>query len=158
MDDQKSAPVVPFDLMAVTLQDGEQVAQMKAAVAAAFEKMRTIAAGKASGSYEIAQTNFMKAVEGLRKLEASEREWQKKNGQLMPRELVIRDVNLAAESLRLMRESMVRRVLELCPGLSEEQQARVAEAIGRVREQEEKIFRDLRSLNAPADVVELIAA
>ena len=87
------------------------------------------------------QKKHEKALESLRKAEASEREAAKQRGLLIRRDVVERDAGTACQRLKTMRKNMVRRVRELLPELSEEILGKVSAAIERVREQEDGLFR-----------------
>lgn len=156
-----ASAVVPtgevIDLREVDLEEGEAVKQARRLVGAAYEALERAYKG-IGGNVDLLQAKYFKALEGLRKVEASEREWAKKRGEWILRAKVERDIATATEMLRQMRESMRRRVLELCASLSAEQREEVGAAILRVREQEDRVFRGLESLKKPSDVVELLAA
>jgi len=138
------------------LAEGEGVKLQRQLVKALFVKLH--AAYNAGAGIELAQNRYSKAVEALRKLEGSERASQKALGILLPKDVIWSDISAAVELLRHMRESMVRKVLELCPELLPEDRDRVAKAIIYVREQEDRVFRNLKSLKSPEDVAYRLAA
>jgi hypothetical protein len=135
----------PIDLKTIDLAEGDQVRQMRRLVQGIYSALEQ---GYLRGSPEIDSLSrrYEKASDMLRKLEIADREAQRQRGGLLPREQVERDATTMAEMLFVMRESMVRRVLELCPGLSAEHRQMVADAIAKVRAYEDKMFQRIDKL------------
>jgi hypothetical protein len=79
----------------------------------------------------------------LRLAEQSLTELQKRRGQLIDRDQVETEVTKVVETLRLMRESMPRRVLSHLHSVAPEFAERLTQAITLEREAEDRIFRNL---------------
>lgn len=134
-----------------TLEEGEEVRQMKRLVAVSYSQLERAYAGQ-GGNIDLLQAKWAKACEALRKTQATERDSMKARGLLIERSKVTQDIATAAELLRQMRESMARVVLERCPSLNFEQREEVSAAILTIRESEDRVFRNIKSLKSPADV------
>lgn len=134
-----SPPAEAIDLSEYHLEEGEAVRQAKALVAVVYRQLER--AYQYGSDVDALQKKHEKALESLRKAEASEREAAKQRGLLIRRDVVERDAATACQRLKTMRKNMVRRVRELLPELSEEILGKVAAAIERVREQEDGLFR-----------------
>src|SRR5262249_4978680 len=92
----------------------------------------------------------------LRLAEQSLTELQKRRGQLIDRDQVESEVTKVVETLRLMRDSMPRRVLSHLRGVAPEFAERLADAITLEREAEDRIFRNLNLEGiAPEEVTRL---
>lgn len=141
--DNKGEPADPpaesIDLASYNLEEGEAVKQARALVAVVYRQLER--AYQYGSDVDALQKKHEKALESLRKAEASEREAAKQRGLLIRRDIVERDAGTACQRLKTMRKNMERRVLELLPDVGEEVRNKVANAINRVREQEEVLFR-----------------
>jgi hypothetical protein len=159
-----AAPASPLgpsiDLAEYALRENEDVRQAETLVAVAWQQLE--AAYKAGRTdIDLLHRRHEKAMETLRKVRTAARADLQQRRLLIPREEVENDRAMAAELLRQMRESMERRVLELCPDLNTVQREKVAAAIRRVRKHEEKILCDpkyLRDVKTADDLAELLAA
>lgn len=147
----------PMDISGLGMEEGEAVQMLRRLVRAAYDQVERAYKGE-YGNVELLQKKFALAQEALRKAEKDDRADREKRGELIPRAHIQADLDAACEMLRQMRESMPRRVLEICPSLSAIQRDEVNRAITSVREHEERIFRRLDSLKTPADVADAIAA
>lgn len=87
----------------------------------------------------------------LRLAEQSLTELQKRRGQLIDREQVESEVTKVVETLRLMRDSMPRRVLSHLNGVAPEFAERLTQAITLEREAEDRIFRNLNLEGIPPE-------
>lgn len=134
-----------LDITSSDLEEGETVKQQRQLVKALYGLLREAYAQ--NFNVDAAQARYLKATEALRKLEASDREARKMSGQLVSISTMRKDVGTAVELLKRMQESMVRRVLELCPELTTAQKKAVGEAIESVREQERLILYNIKTLN-----------
>jgi len=132
-------PAESIDLASYNLEEGEAVKQARALVAVVYRQLER--AYQYGSDVDALQKKHEKALESLRKAEASEREAAKQRGLLIRRDIVERDAGTACQRLKTMRKNMERRVLELLPDVGEEVRNKVANAINRVREQEETLFR-----------------
>jgi len=149
VDSEESLKISEFEL-----GEGQAVVQQRQLVAALFSKLST--AYENGVGIDVAQSRYDRAAESLRKLEVSDRADKKQRGDLIPKRVVISDIHSACEFLRHMRDSMERRVAELCPALTGELRDQVGAAIRKVREQEDRIFLNLECLKSPRDVVDLL--
>lgn len=152
-----AAPGPPIDLADYDLEEGEAVRLQRRLVKASYDQLERAYKGE-GGNIDVLQTKFNKAAEALRKIEKDDRTDRERSGALIKRLSIERDLANGVELLRQMRESMVRRVLEICPSLSAEQREEVGTGIIKVREHEDRVFRNLESLKRPADVVDSLAA
>ena len=143
----ETTPVTPMNLSEFDLGEGEAIRKQRSLVSAIYTKLERAYLG-GTGDADHLQAQFLKAQESLRKLEVTEREVQKQLRMLIPRHAIERDLATCAEMLRQMRESMARRVLELCPQLPMEYRKAVADAVLAVRSQEDRVLSNLDSLNA----------
>ncbi len=140
-----SSAIAPMLLANFDMADGVALQNQRRLVGALFDKLeRKYRLGESDA--DVTQAQYLKAQEALRKLEISEREAQKLRGLLVPRAAIERDLATGCEMLRQMRESMVRRVEELCPGVPREFLTLMSEAILRVRSQEDRVFANLATL------------
>lgn len=128
-----------IELSEYHLDEGEAVKQSRALVAVVYRQLER--AYQLGNDVDALQKKHEKALESLRKAEASEREAAKQRGILIRRDIVERDAGTACQRLKTMRKNMVRRVLELLPDVGEEVRVSVATAIEKVREQEDALFR-----------------
>ena len=138
-------PISPLDLGDFQLVEGDQVKQARALVAVAYSQLEKAYRG-AGGDIELLHRKHERAMIALNKAEAADRQYKKDHGLLIARDVVDRDLAQAAEMLRQMRDSMVRRVLELCPQLPAEHRIAVSDAINRVRAQEDRAL-SLKSID-----------
>jgi hypothetical protein len=110
--------------------------------------------------------NFEGSFELLRKAEITLIEIQKQRGNLLDREQVQTEQAQLFETLRLMRETMTPRVMATLEQILPRRLQRVfrtlakflAPAIEKARLDEERIFRDLPSIDGPEAVERLLAA
>jgi hypothetical protein len=147
---------VPVNLTEHGVAPGEAVGQQRRLVGALFSQLEK--AYLVGDPVDHIQARYNKASEQLRKLEKDEREDKLATGEYLPKAEVERDYAEAAEMLKQMRESMERRILELCPSLTPEQRAEVSAAILRVRSQEDRAFQRLPSFASNDDLLAELAA
>lgn len=136
------------------LEEGEAVAKQRKLVAALFDKLER-EYDRNGDNVDHLQAQYLKAAENLRKLEASERKSELERGKYVLKAVIDRDIAAAAEMLRQLHETRERRVLELCPNLAQEHRAEVAQALATFSQHEQRIFRSLKSLRSPSDVLAL---
>ena len=141
----QTPPISPLDLGDFQLEEGDQVKQARALVAVAYSQLEKAYRGS-GGNIELLHRKHERAMIALNKAEAADRQSKKDHGLLISRDAVDRDLAKAAELLRQMRESMVRRVMELCPQLPEDLRLVVSDAINRVRAQEDRVL-SLKSID-----------
>jgi hypothetical protein len=149
-------PSAPIDITTLQLDEGQAVTQQRQIVAAIFHQLQQ--AYLAGHPTEMLQSRYLKAAEALRKLEAADREDKVHRGRYLLREEQERDAATFADMLRQMQESMVRRVLELCPALTGAVRDQVADAITRVRAHEQRCLQRLPTYAAPDDLLADLAA
>lgn len=151
-----SPPVTPIDINEFDVSAGEAVRQWRRIVGALFTQVQK--AYLAGDPVDHIQSRLNKASEQLRKLEKDEREDKLSTGEYISKEENERACVAGAAMLKQMRESMVRRVLELCPWLTPDQREKIAAAIERVRSQEDRIFQRTPLLKSNDDfLAELVA-
>jgi hypothetical protein len=157
--DAKQVPAaVPVDLKTIDLKEGEEVAQMRSLAQAVYGQLQQAYLTQASNT-NMLQTRFERAMEGLHRALAADRQARKDSGELVPRAELERDATTLASMLSQMREHMVRRVIERCPGLSRELAAEVSAAIDFVRRQETRIFQNLGvEINTEEDFLARLAS
>lgn len=115
---------------------------------------------------QLRQKNFERSFELLRKGEQTLIELEKASGGLIDRETVAAELAQLLESLRLMRETMPRRVMIEIEKLLPRRLQRVSRllekslrpAIEKARDDEETIFRNLGAIDGPKAVEKLLAA
>lgn len=115
---------------------------------------------------QLRQKNFERSFELLRKGEQTLVDLEKQRGGLIDRELVAGEIAQLLESLRMMRETMPRRILIELEKLQPRRLQRVFRAletsllpaVEKARTDEENIFRNLEALEGPEDVERLLAA
>jgi len=162
MDDPAPAEAAPrevrpmVDLTAMDLPEGENVRQLRRLVNAAWVAVER-AYATPGADVDLPLRRHEKASEALRKSEGAQREWQRKLGNVVAVADVQRDLDNACNMFREMRETMARRVLELCPSLGREQRAEVAAAIEKVRGNEDRLFQRLASVR-PGELAAALAA
>lgn len=154
--EKKIVEETPLDISAHEVEAGEAVAFQRRMVKGLAIQLEA-AYLKGSGSIDLIRGRYDKALGHLRGLEAGEREAMKQSGQLIPRPTVIAEVTKAVQLLKATRDSMERKVIELCPSLTIEQRAEVAAGIRTVREKEDRILRNLKSIKGADYVAELLA-
>lgn len=155
------AAIAPEKLASINLEDydpeeGDRLRELKQVQAARFSQLKD--ALKAGNDTSLLESKYIKLSETIDRIETRAIERMKKKGLYLLRVAVQRDIDNAVETLRQMRESMVSRVLEVCPNLSHEQRDQVAAAIVRVRSDEDRALCRLETLRSPADVVVALAA
>ncbi len=138
-------PVESIDLSEYNLNEGAAVVQARALVAVVYSQLER--AYRLGGEVDGLLKKHEKALDALRKAEASEREAAKQRGLLIRKDVVEKDASSAVRMLKSMRENMVRLVLEQIPDLGDELKTKVVTAIERVRSQEELIFRNLTNVS-----------
>lgn len=149
-----------IDLTEYALRENEDVKQAESLVAVAWQRLQEAYKG-GTADVDMLHRRHEKAMETLRKVRVGARADLQQRRMLIPREEVENDRAMAAELLRQMRESMERRVIELCPSLNIEQRDEVAAAIIRVRRFEETILCDpayLREVKSQDDLDRLFRA
>jgi hypothetical protein len=112
------------------------------------------------------QRNYERTFELLRKAESTLIDLQKQRGDLIDRESVRTELANVFEALRLMRETMPRRILIELEKISPKRLARIFRllekyllpAAEKARADEENIFRNLETLKGSEMVKELLAA
>lgn len=134
--------VTPIDLQSIDADaalPGESVRRVRRLVKGVYSQLET---AFAEGSPEIdsLSNGFAKASDLLRKLEAADREAQRQRGRLVPVDEIQRDAAAFAEMLKAMRETMAKRVLELCPEVPAQFKPGIVSAIEKIRANEDKIF------------------
>ena len=144
------------DLAQFDPEEGDRLRELKQLQAAKFSQLT--AALKAGEDTTVREQKYMKLCETVDNIETRATERMKKRGLFWLREDVERDLAANAELLRQMRESMVRRVLELCSSLTAEQRAEVTAAIQRTRGAEERVLGKLTTLKKDDLLRELAAA
>jgi hypothetical protein len=115
---------------------------------------------------QLRQKNFERSFELLRKGEASLIEIEKQRGGLVDPEPIRGEIAQVLESLRLMRETMPRRIIIELDRILPRRMQRVCRAgeqylvtaIEKARADEENIFRTLDTLTGPDDVERQLAA
>ena len=148
LEPKAQMPVIPvesIDLSEYNLNEGAAVVQARALVAVVYSQLER--AYRLGGEVDGLLKKHEKALDALRKAEASEREAAKQRGLLIRKDVVEKDASSAVRMLKSMRDNMVRLVLEQIPDLSDELKAKVGTAIERVRSQEELIFRNLTNVS-----------
>jgi hypothetical protein len=145
----RSAPV---DLSALSLGDDSALIYARQLAAGVFNKIEAAYASGHDDQIRLWQPRWEKAADSLRKMEEAHREAQTKRRILVNRAEVDADINEAVDMLRMMRENMVRRVLEVLPSLASEMLEKIESAIRSEREKEELVFQSLPSLK-PSDVL-----
>jgi hypothetical protein len=149
-------PPAAVDLETIDFSAGDPVRQMRSLANAVYAELKRAYLNRVS-NVDVVQRRYEKVMGLLAKVEASDREERKQTGDLIPRAQVEMEAAQAAMMLRQMRESMSRRIVELCPSLDPEQRAAVENAINRVRCFEDKVFQKLQRLgddNALREVLE----
>jgi hypothetical protein len=112
------------------------------------------------------QRNYERSFELLRKAESTLIELQKKRGDLIDRESVRTELANVFEALRLMRETMPRRIIIGVEKILPRRLSRIFRllekfllpAVEKARADEENIFRNLETLDGPETVSRLLAA
>jgi hypothetical protein len=137
-------------------ESGSALADMRRLRAA--QKIQLAEAYRLGRPTEMILSRYLKTGTAIRALEKDEREDEVAAGRFLRRDLIERDAALFADMLRQMRESMERRVLELCPSLGKKQRSEVGAAIRRVCDQQNRIFTRLPSLGSPDDFLAELAA
>lgn len=115
---------------------------------------------------QLRQKNFERSFELLRKAESTLIELQKQRGNLIDKEAALSELSQFMEALRLMRETMPRRIMNELERILPRRLQRVSRllekllipAIEKARADEENIFRNLETLGRPDTVKELLAA
>lgn len=115
---------------------------------------------------QLRQKNFERSFELLRKAESTLIELQRQRGNLVDVESVRTELAQFLESLRLMRETMPRRITIELERILPRRFKRVAAlltkyllpAVEKARADEENMFRNLETLTGPENVKELLAA
>lgn len=143
-------PGKSIDLESFDPEEGDRLRELKQIQAAKFAQLKE--ALRAGEDCTILEGKYLKLSETIDKIETRVTERMKKRGLFILRAAVERDLAAAAELLRQSRESMDRRVQELCPSLAPEQRAEVSEAIGRARRSEERILAALPTLQQGEDI------
>ena len=138
-------PGKSIDIESFDPEEGDRLRELKQIQAAKFSQLKD--ALKAGDDATALETKYVKLCETIDKIETRVTERLKKRGLYILREAVERDLAAAAELLRQSRESMDRRVQELCPSLDMQQRLEVTAAITKARRAEERILSMLPSLH-----------
>lgn len=140
-----SSPASNISILGLDLDRDEEVQQAASLVKGNYEQLIKALAGK-GGEPTIAQRNWERAQEVLRKVRKNAEERALRSKDLIPRADVEHDMAKLADMLRQMDESADRRVLELCPSLSAEARLEVAAAMARLAEARQRALRTLDSI------------
>lgn len=132
------------DLSTFELEEGAEVRMQRKLVAATHAKLEE--AYRLGSGIDVAQKRFDRASTSLMKLQAAERAAKKQNGELISRQEVKAALFSLAEDLKNLRESMPRRVVELCPALHGEAREQVLAAIVQVRAAEDLVLMDMEGM------------
>ncbi len=149
------AGLKPIDIESFDPEEGDRLRELKQIQAAKYAELRD--AYSAGIECSARETKYLKLCETVDKIETRVTGRLKKRGLYILRAAVERDLAAAAELLCRSRDSMVRRILELCPSLVGEQRAEVTAAIERARASEERMLSRLESLTA-TDLLRELAA
>ncbi len=145
------------DLDTYDIAEGESVRQTRKLKALAFERLKHAEEHNLPNAEELAR-KYHRLTELLSKEEAADRRRRKEIGELIPRGIVLRDLGVFADMLRVMRESMERKTIELCPSLTPDQRTEVAAAIKAIRKQEDKALANLPLIKTTDDLLRALAA
>jgi hypothetical protein len=122
-------------------------------------KLDEALAGTNETEIQLRQKNFERSFELLRKGEQTLVDLEKQRGTLIDQESVRVELSQIFESLRLMRETMPRRILSEMERLgysNPEVEKYLLPATEKVRGDEEEIFRKLETLDGPETVKKLL--
>lgn len=144
-----------IDLESFDPEEGDRLRELKQIQAAKFAQLKE--ALRSGQDCTLLEGKYLKLCETIDKIETRVTERMKKRGLFILRAAVERDLAAAAELLRQSRESMDRRVQELCPSLAPEQRAEVSEAIARARRSEDRILSLLPTLQGEDILREMVA-
>jgi hypothetical protein len=134
-----------IDLESYDPDEGDRLRELKQIQAAKFAELReALKKGEDSAARE---TKYLKLCETIDKIESRVAARMQKRGLYVLRDDVERDLAASAELLRQSRESMCRRVLELCSSLDAAQRDEVRAAVESSRRSEERMLCMLPSLN-----------
>ena len=139
------------------LEDGEAVKQAEAIVKAAWERLQR-AYLDGTGNVDQLQRRHENAMESLLKIERAEVARAKLRGDYVALVDIQTDFERTVEMLRMMRESMPRRVIEQLSDVPAEYHDRVRSAILEARDLEDEVFRRMPSLMGIEDVSSALAA
>lgn len=154
-----SLPTPPVTSDAIHLEDldpdeGDRLRELKQIQRGRFLQLRdALAAGHDT---TLLETKYLKLTETIDKMESRVSERLKKRGLYILRPEVERDIAKAAELIRQMGESEVRRVLEQCPLLDPLAREQVTAAIRDLAAARARVFRTLKSLRSTEDADQLL--
>jgi hypothetical protein len=156
-DPAPAPPSSPINLEDYDPDDGNRLRELKQIQAAQFavykEKL------KLGTATSLDTSKYLDLCETVDKIESRITERLKKLGLYIMRDAVERDLAAAAELFRQRDESMVRRVIEICPSLDATQRAEVSTAIRQRHAAEARILARLPSFQNGEDLLrELNAA
>ena len=151
------APENSIDLRSYDSHETDPVAQANRVVNALYDQLQAaFLAG--TGDIDLLQERHRKALEMKRRIEMSEFQKRREAGEYIARAQVELEYTEMAVLLKRMRESMVRRVLERCGGLSPSQREIVRGAVESARSAEDRIFRKLPTLTSNDEFLAELAA
>jgi len=145
-----------FNLGAATLDEGEEVQQARQLLAGVFAKLEAAFTGGLDDQIRMWQPRWEKASSAFAKAKAADDADRKRRGLLVSRADVQADIDEAVDMLKMMRESMDRRIREKLPDVEPALLDRVTAAIREVRAKEDMVFQSLPSLKSSADVLALL--
>ncbi len=134
------------------------VAELRVTVAIAKRQLDLALAGRDDALTTMRQRNYERVFELLRKCEKTVLDLQRERSELIEKAAVARDLVFLVQQVVVMRQMMVRRVLEEVPDLLPEQQARVRAAIEKARAREDTLFRSSKYWETPEHVAAQLAA
>ena len=148
---------VPVDIEALDVNEGEAVRRQRQLAGAIYNDLRE-AYAKGWPTDKL-QADYIRAVKSLRELERDDREDRVLRGKYLPREIMERDATAAADMLRSMHDSMVRRILEKCHDVPTKYRQSVADALRDVLAAQGRIFQRFNQFTSSDDfLAELTAA
>ena len=155
-------PVAPgggIDPAGFEVRPGDALVQARQYLAATHEKLsRAYQAGK-DDEIRLWQPRWEKAAEAVRKAEKDDREARRQSGDLVSQGDVVADVMTFLETLRTMRDSLVRRVTEGLPlEFGDEQRAAVAAVIEREMARDIRVLGQIEVVRSQQDLVERMEA
>lgn len=160
-------PAAPRDFSHIRGLDlNENVQELRRTLAIDKYLLDEAKAGREESLVALRERNYKSSFELLRKAEITLQNLQQGSGNLIDRDSVEVELAQILESLRIMRETMPRRILAEFERLLPRRLARVfriierflVPAVEKVRLAEEEIFRNLRSFESPDAIRSLLAA
>jgi hypothetical protein len=149
---------VSVNLSESNLEEGEEVRQARQLLSGVFTKLEKAYALGDDDQIRMWQPRWEKASTAFAKSKAADDADRKRRGLLVNRADVQADIDEAIDMLKMMRESMDRRVREKLPDIDPSLLARISEAILEVRAKEDLVFLGLASMKSTAEMQALLAA